>query len=220
MLSACRGSLAKSSVQQAAALHLLPLSRRWETLPPASPARSQPRPPCPPASLGHKATFSQHLLTVVSLLRAVEESSGLENPGSLILALRAGRGDFEKQSWRGPPAGGAERVAPGVSLQWPLGAAGTGRVSRSQRAPQGLVAEGPCSQGWGGLVLCLRIQEGMWGVAVRGGIPSGGGEGDWRAGWSRECPLGSPRAGGERGLSRGRPLLQPLCGLASGSGLL
>ena len=113
MLSACRGSLATSSVQKASALHLLLLSRRWETLPPASPAGSQPWPPCPSASLGHKATFSQHLLTVVSLLRAVEESSGLENPGSLVLALRAGLGTLRSKAGAGLLLAGRERVAPG-----------------------------------------------------------------------------------------------------------
>ena len=128
MLSACRGSLATSSVQKASALHLLLLRRSWETLPPASPAGSQPWPPCPSASLGHKATFSPHLRTVVSLLRAVEESLRLENPGSLVLALWAGRGTLKSNSWRGPPAGGA-------------GAGGTGGLHCSgpwgQRGPGG-----------------------------------------------------------------------------------
>ena len=40
MLSACRGSLATSFMQKAAALRLLLLSWRWETLPPTPlPAR-------------------------------------------------------------------------------------------------------------------------------------------------------------------------------------
>ena len=148
MLSASRGSLAKSSVQKASALHLLLLSRRWETLPPASPAGSQPWPPCPSASLGHKATFSQHLLTVVSLLRAVEESSGLENPGSLVLALRAGLGTLRSKAGAGLLLAGRERVAPGGFTAVAPGGSGDRAGSPSQRAPQGLVAEGPCSQGW------------------------------------------------------------------------
>ena len=124
-------------MQKASALHLLLLSRRWETLPPASPAGSQPWPPCPSASLGHKATFSQHLLTVVSLLRAVEESSGLENPGSLVLALRAGRGDFEKQSWSGPPAGGTGAGGTGgFHCSGPRGQQGQGWGSHSKGPPR------------------------------------------------------------------------------------
>uniref|UniRef100_A0A8B9WJM2 Proteoglycan 3 n=1 Tax=Bos mutus grunniens TaxID=30521 RepID=A0A8B9WJM2_BOSMU len=55
-----------------------------------------PRPSCPKASPVHKATFSQHLLTVVSLLRTLEESSGWRILEALVLALRAGQGDFEK----------------------------------------------------------------------------------------------------------------------------
>lgn len=156
MLSACRGSLATCFMQVAAAFRLLLLSWRRETLPPslppASPARSQPRPPCPQPPWVIKPRSHSVSLTVVSLLRAVEESSGLENPGSLILALRAGRGDFEAKleglllAGRAGGTGDFTAVAPGGSGDW----AG----SRLPRAPR-VWWQKALVHRLGGLVLCL-----------------------------------------------------------------
>ena len=115
---------------------------------------------------------------------------------------------------------GQERVAlGGFTAVAPRGSRDQAEVPFPKAPPPGSGERRSLFTGLGGgLALFLRIQQGMRGVARSGGFPSGGGEGDWRAGWSSECLLESPRGGGERGLSRGGLLLQPLCGLASGIG--
>ena len=129
VLSALRGSLAKSSVQKAAALHLLPLSQSRETLLPALlPARSPPWPPGPPVSPGHKATSSQHLLTgfFAAHFGGVLWVGKSWKPSFWLCGQ--GGGTLRSNRWSGTPASEAGAGAlGGLAAAAPGGRVGTGR---------------------------------------------------------------------------------------------
>lgn len=90
LLSTARGPLATKSMQTASALHLRLLSQ-WHgdpaLLPPPFTSSWLPWPsldtgPLSPPLLVIKLDFPLHFLTLVSSLLTLEDSPGLENPGS------------------------------------------------------------------------------------------------------------------------------------------